>query len=48
MGNYDQSIALNPFSPDITATRKYGNTKFGIGINAEQYLNKDMGVFNEN
>lgn len=45
MGNYEQSIALNPTLPDITATRKNGNTKFGFSINAEQSLTKNMGAF---
>lgn len=45
MGNYHQSITLNPTAPDITATRKYGNTKYGFGINAEQSITNDWGVF---
>ena len=45
MGNYDQSIALNPILPSLFATEKDGNTKYGFGINAEQEISKDMGVF---
>lgn len=45
MGNYSESIALNPTAPDITATRKSGRTKYGFGINAEQALGNDLGVF---
>lgn len=45
MGNYNQSIALNPTAPDLSATEKYGNTKYGFGINAEQAINKDIGGF---
>ncbi|HEY5465375.1 MAG TPA: carbohydrate porin [Hanamia sp.] len=45
MGNYDESIALNPSAPDIIATRKYGRTKYGFGINAEQSITKDAGIF---
>jgi high affinity Mn2+ porin len=45
MGNYNQSIAFNPLTPDIVATRKNGRTKYGVGINAEQNINKDMGLF---
>ena len=45
MGNYDESIALNPSAPDIIATRKYGRTKYGFGINAEQSITKNAGVF---
>jgi high affinity Mn2+ porin len=45
MGNYDQSIALNPTSPDITATRAYGHSKYGFALNAEQSFSKDFGGF---
>jgi high affinity Mn2+ porin len=45
MGNYRQSIAVNPQDPKIENTRKYGNTKFGFGINAEQTITKDLGCF---
>jgi high affinity Mn2+ porin len=45
MGNYDESIKLNPAAPDIIATRKYGNNKYGFGINAEQSLSKSIGFF---
>ena len=45
MGNYRQSIAFSPQNPKIESTRKYGNTKFGFGINAEQNITKDLGCF---
>lgn len=45
MGNYNQSIAQNPSAPDITTTRAYGRTKYGVGINAEQDLTKTLGAF---
>ena len=45
MGNYNQSITLNPTAPDIFASEKQGRTKYGFGINCEQELNKDLGVF---
>ena len=45
MGNYIQSIAEYPFCPNIIATRKYGNTKYGFGINADQQISSDAGVF---
>jgi len=45
MGNYRQSIALSPVNPDITATRKDGNTKYGFGLNAEQNITGDLGCF---
>ena len=45
MGNYGESIALNTSAPEITATRRDGRTKFGVGINAEQALGNDLGAF---
>jgi len=45
MGNYSESTALSPSTPDIKATRKDGRTKYGIVINAEQALCKDLGMF---
>ena len=45
MGNYRQSIALNPQNPNITDTRKYGNTKFGFGVNVEQNFTNELGCF---
>ncbi|RVU91470.1 carbohydrate porin [Flavobacterium columnare] len=45
MGDYQKSIALNPFSPDTKNVRTYGGTKFGFGLNAEQELADDFGVF---
>lgn len=45
MGNYRESIAQNPLAPDIVSTRKYGNTKYGLAINAEQDINESLGLF---
>jgi high affinity Mn2+ porin len=45
MGNYNQSIILNPSAPDVIATRKYGRTKYGFGINAEQSISESLGAF---
>lgn len=45
MGNYNQSIELAPTAPDLFSTQKNGHTKYGFGINSEQAINKDMGVF---
>jgi high affinity Mn2+ porin len=47
-GTYSKSIQLakqNGGAPDITATRRSGTRKYGFGINAEQELTKDIGVF---
>ncbi len=45
MGNYRQSIALNPQNPSIIDTRKYGNTKLGFGLNIDQELSPVLGFF---
>ena len=48
MGNYGASIRLAEETntrPDITATRQIGTLKYGFGINADQEVTKDLGVF---
>ena len=45
MGDYRQSIALNPSLPDITENRQFGNNKYGLCLNIEQELNKQTGCF---
>lgn len=45
MGNYLQSMALNPTAPNIESTRKNGRKKYGFVINAEQALTKSLGCF---
>ena len=46
MGSYSESIILaGGAMPDITATRKFGRTKSGFGLNADQQLSKNIGVF---
>ncbi|MDB5026088.1 MAG: high affinity Mn2+ porin [Mucilaginibacter sp.] len=44
-GNYRQAIAQNPSAPNVDSTQAYGRHKYGFGINADQYLSKDFGVF---
>jgi high affinity Mn2+ porin len=44
-GNYDLAIAQNPKAPNVDSTQAYGRHKYGFGINADQYLTKDFGVF---
>ena len=44
-GNYNLAIAQNPGAPNIDSTQHYGRHKYGFGINADQYLNKDVGIF---
>jgi high affinity Mn2+ porin len=43
MGNY--VLAINNTTPDITSTRSYGRTKYGLGINMEQELGSGIGLF---
>jgi high affinity Mn2+ porin len=45
MGSYTQSLAQGSGIPDIIATRKTGNIKYGFGINVEQSISKDAGIF---
>ena len=45
MGNYNQSKILNPSAPDLFASEKQGRFKYGFGINCEQELTKESGVF---
>jgi high affinity Mn2+ porin len=44
MGKYRDALALAPVNPDITTTREY-RIKYGFGINFEQELTKDLGVW---
>jgi high affinity Mn2+ porin len=44
MGNYRESLQLQPTNPDITATRAY-RVKYGFGLNWEQELSRELGVF---
>ncbi|MES2266457.1 MAG: carbohydrate porin [Bacteroidota bacterium] len=45
MGVYRDAINQNPAAPDVDATQAYGSHKYGFGINADQYLSDDFGVF---
>jgi high affinity Mn2+ porin len=47
-GTYRESIRLAEITgerPDITATRRNGTRKYGIGLNGEQQLTSDLGIF---
>ena len=47
-GNYADAIRLaerNGGTPDVTTTRRVGTLKYGFGVNLEQELTKDIGVF---
>jgi high affinity Mn2+ porin len=45
MGNYNESVLLNPVQPDITSTANYANHKIGFIINAAQQLNEYLGAY---
>jgi high affinity Mn2+ porin len=45
MGSYREALQLDPAAPVVDTTQRYGRHKYGFGINAEQYLTKDFGVF---
>ena len=45
MGVYRDAINQNSVTPDVDATQAYGRHKYGFGINADQYLSNDFGVF---
>jgi len=44
MGNYDEAIAETR-PPNIVATRRYGRTKAGFAISADQELTDSLGAF---
>ncbi len=47
-GTYRQAILQgerNGGPPDITSTRRVGTLKYGVGLNSEQELTKNIGVF---
>jgi high affinity Mn2+ porin len=44
MGNYRLALAEMPVNPDVTLTRAY-RLRYGFGLNWEQELTKDLGVF---
>jgi len=47
MGSYQQAVSTGNLTDtiDITATRKAGRTKTGLGISFDQVLNKNLGMF---
>jgi high affinity Mn2+ porin len=44
MGSYRQAIKTVD-TPDIVSTRAFGRSKFGLGLNIEQQLSNDAGIF---
>lgn len=45
MGNYREAIQMNPTAPSIVDTRKYGRSKYGFGLNADQEFTDNLGGF---
>ena len=45
MGIYRDALDASPLAPDVTLTRSPDRTKYGFGLNAEQALTPDIGVF---
>jgi len=44
MGNYEQALELPLGERDIVATRAYGRSKYGVGLNIEQGLSNNIGM----
>jgi high affinity Mn2+ porin len=44
MGKYSEALQEMPVNPDVTQTRAY-RIKYGFGLNWEQELSKDLGIF---
>jgi high affinity Mn2+ porin len=44
-GNYLEAIALNPKAPNVDTTQQYGRHKYGFGVNFDQYISNNFGVF---
>ncbi len=44
MGNYDQALELPPGEIDVVATRAYGRSKYGMGLNIDQELGDNVGM----
>jgi high affinity Mn2+ porin len=45
MGVYRDALDASPDSPGVALTRRPGRTKYGFGLNAEQALTPDIGLF---
>ncbi|MBO9731004.1 MAG: carbohydrate porin [Chitinophaga sp.] len=45
MGNYHEAVKMAIDTPDITAVRRDGRTKYGFGINIDQALTNSGGAF---
>lgn len=45
MGSYSDALKRNTVSPTVDTLLAYGHRKYGFGINIEQYISHDFGVF---
>jgi high affinity Mn2+ porin len=45
MGTYREALKLAPEQPDVIATRRLGTVKYGFGLNMDQALTTNVGVF---
>ncbi len=45
MGNYAAALGASGGAPDVVATRSAASVKYGFGLNLEQQLTPDLGLF---
>lgn len=45
MGTYRDALSSHTGTPDITLSRHPGTPKYGLGLNAQQPLTRDLGAF---
>jgi high affinity Mn2+ porin len=45
MGDYRQAIDDNPVDPNVISARSYDHPKYGYGLNCEQSITSDLGIF---
>lgn len=45
MANYNETVSLYPINPATDLNRRYGSSKYGFGVNAEQELTDNSGMF---
>jgi high affinity Mn2+ porin len=45
MGDFRDAIDADPSAPNVIATRSYDHPKYGFGVNVEQALTDDLGLF---
>jgi high affinity Mn2+ porin len=44
-GTYREAVRISPLAPDLGPTRRNGTPKYGYGLNTEQAVTEDLGVF---